>query len=230
MRPATGFASLAGQAEARMIPRKSSEAHEEPARPGARAAGKARSRQSLMDAAKRQFMQHGYEGATIRDIASAAGLSTGAVFASFTDKSDLFNEVLLADLEEQVELMRRAALGGGAAAERLASVLEAGYRRQLPQLELLRAAVSVSWSRGLTGDLGDRPVRAAVMEQLHEVLRSGQAKGEIKPDAKLDLIAETLWDCYIRSYRLALYESWGVERLVERLRGQIELLLASQKA
>ena len=183
-----------------------------------------------MDAAKRLFMQHGYEGATIRDIASAAGLSTGAVFASFTDKSDLFNEVLLVDLEEQVELMRHASASAGSTVDRLAKVLEAGYRRQLPQLELLRAAVAVSWSRGLSGDLGDRPVRAAVMEQLNEVLRSGQAKGEIKPGAKLDLIAETLWDCYIRSYRLALYESWGLDRLVERLLGQIELLLASQRA
>ena len=34
---------------------------------------------------------------TIRDIAAAADLSTGAVFASFTDKADLFNEVIVAD-------------------------------------------------------------------------------------------------------------------------------------
>ena len=208
----------------------SSEASAEPSRHGVRAAGKARSRQSLLDAAKRLFVQRGYEGATIREIASAAGLSTGAVFASFTDKSDLFNEVLLVDLEEQVELMRQAGASAGSISERLVKVLEAGYRRQLPQLELLRAAVAVSWSQGLSGDLGDRPVRAAVVEQLQEVLSAGQAKGEIKRGANLDLIAETLWDCYIRSYRLALYESWGLDRLVERLRGQIELLLASQRA
>ena len=92
---------------------------------GVRAAGKARSRQSLLEAAKRLFMERGYEGATVRDIAAAAGLSTGAVFASFSDKSDLFNEVLLADLEEQVRLMRDAVAAPGPVAERLKRLLEA---------------------------------------------------------------------------------------------------------
>ena len=204
----------------------SSEASTDPRPQGVRAAGKARSRKSLLEAAKRLFMEHGYEGATVRQIASAAGLSTGAVFASFADKSDLFNEVLLADLEEQVALMHQASAGAGRTADRLTRTLEAGYRRQLPQLELLRAAVAVSWSQGLSGDLGDRPVRAAVIAQLRQHLASGVASGELKPGADVDLIAETLWDCYLQSYRLALYESWRLEALVERLEGQIELLLA----
>ena len=195
-----------------------------------RAAGKARSRQSLLDAAKRLFMERGYEGATVREIAAAAGLSTGAVFASFSDKSDLFNEVLLADLEEQVAQMRRAADAPGSTLERLTRVLDAGYERQLGQLELLRAAVAVSWSQGLSGELGDRPVRVAVIEQLHEVLKAGVDRGEIAAEADLDLIAETVWDCYIRSYRRALYESWGRQELNERLQRQVELLLAGQKA
>ena len=203
----------------------------EAARPqGARAAGKARSRKRLLEAAKRLFMQRGYEGATVREIAAAAGLSTGAVFASFADKSDLFNEVLLVDLEEQVALMQKAATASGTTAERLTRVLSAGYQRQLPQLELLRAAVAVSWSQGLSGELGDRPVRAAVIEQLSEVLQTGVEKGELKPQTDVPLIAETLWDCYLRSYRLALYESCGADTLVERLRRQVELLLAGQRA
>jgi AcrR family transcriptional regulator len=197
---------------------------------GVRAAGKARSRQSLLEAAKRLFMERGYEGATVREIAAAAGLSTGAVFASFSDKSDLFNEVLLADLERQVVLMREAAEAPGAVAERLKRVLDVGFKRQLGQLELLRAAVAVSWSQGLSGDLGDRPVRAAVIDRLREALLAGVEGGELKPGTDVELIAETLWDCYIRSYRRALYESWGFEQLSERLGRQVDLLLAGQRA
>ncbi len=197
---------------------------------GVRAAGKARSRKSLLEAAKRLFMERGYEGATVREIAAAAGLSTGAVFASFSDKSDLFNEVLLVDLEEQVRLMQEAVKVPGTTGERLTRLLSAGYERQLPQLELFRAAVAVSWSQGLSGELGDRPVRAAVIEQLRDVLKAGVEQGELKPTADLQLIAETLWDCYLRSYRLALYESWDAKTLVERLARQIELLLAGQRA
>lgn len=199
-------------------------------RPGSRAAGKARSRERLLDAGKRLFIERGYEGATVRDIAAAAGLSTGAVFASFSDKSDLFNEVLLVDLEEQVALMQRAAEAPGRTAERLTRALSAGYQRQLPQLELLRAAVAVSWSQGLSGDLGDRPVRAAVISQLIDILKAGVEAGELKSSSDVTLIAETLWDCYLRSYRLALYESWDEKKLVERLGRQVELLLAGQAA
>ena len=197
---------------------------------GVRAAGKARSRQSLLDAAKRLFMERGYEGATVREIAAAAGLSTGAVFASFSDKSDLFNEVLLADLEQQVILMREAAGAGGPVGERLKRVLDVGFQRQLKQLELLRAAIAVSWSQGLSGDLGDRPVRAAVIDRLQEALEAGVQSGELKPGTDVELVAETLWDCYIRSYRRALYESWGFEQLSLRLGRQIDLLLAGQRA
>ena len=197
---------------------------------GVRAAGKARSRQSLLDAAKRLFMERGYEGATVRDIAAAAGLSTGAVFASFSDKSDLFNEVLLADIEEQVRLMQGAVAEPGSTADRLKRLLDAGYERQLGQLELLRASVAVSWSQGLSGELGDRPVRAAVIEQLRHVLKEGVDRGELKAGADLGLVAETLWDVYIRSYRRALYESWGRAELCERLGQQIDLILAGQTA
>ena len=207
-----------------------SSSSEAPRQPGVRAAGKARSRQSLLDAAKRLFMERGYEGATVREIAAAAGLSTGAVFASFSDKSDLFNEVLLVDLEEQVAQMRSAAEGGGSTLERLTRLLDAGYERQLGQLELLRAAIAVSWSQGLSGELGDRPVRAALIGQIRAVLKSGMESGELNAKADLDLIAETLWDCYIRSYRMALYQSWGRQQLSERLARQIELLLDGQRA
>jgi AcrR family transcriptional regulator len=214
--------------DSRTLYSQSSEAPDTPR--GVRAAGKARSRQSLLAAAKRLFMERGYEGATVREIAAAAGLSTGAVFASFSDKSDLFNEVLLADLEEQVRLMREAVAAPGPTTERLKRLLEAGYERQLPQLELLRAAVAVSWSQGLSGELGDRPVRAAVIGQLRDVLKTGVEKGELKKDTDLDLISETLWDVYIRSYRRALYESWGRPELSQRLGQQIEVILAGQTA
>ena len=62
-------------------------------RPNQRALAKLRTREKILAAAKALFAEHGYEAATIRDIARQAGMSTGAVFASFTDKSDLFTEI-----------------------------------------------------------------------------------------------------------------------------------------
>ncbi len=197
---------------------------------GVRAAGKARSRQNLLNAAKRLFMERGYDGATVRDIAAAAGLSTGAVFASFSDKADLFNEVLLADMAVQIAAMREVALEDGSIDQRLLRLLSVGYRHQLGQVELLRAALAVSWSQGLNGELGDRPIRRAVLDQIREGLAAAVARSELKRDADIDLISETIWDCYVRNYRHALFEGWGFDQLVAHMGRQIDLLLAGQRA
>jgi AcrR family transcriptional regulator len=197
---------------------------------GVRAAGKARSRQNLLDAAKRLFMERGYDGATVRDIAAAAGLSTGAVFASFSDKADLFNEVLLTDIAVQTEAMRAAAYQDGPVDERILNLLTVGYRHQLGQVELLRAALAVSWSQGLKGELGDRPIRRAVMDQIREVIQAAVGKGELKADADVDLISEMVWDCYVRNYRRALFEGWGLDQLLGLMRRQVSLLLTGQRA
>ena len=193
---------------------------------GVRAAAKARTRQRLIESAKQLFMERGYEGATVRDIAAAAGLSTGAVFASFADKVELFNEVLLVDGEAQCELMARAAEEPGRARERLVRVLSAAYRYQLAQIELLRAAIAVSWSQGLVGDLGDRPIRKGATEIIRDLLARGLADGELSQDSDLDIVTETIWDCFIGNYRHAMFGDQDPERLTDRLQRQIDLIVA----
>lgn len=59
-----------------------------------RAAAKARTYQKVKDAAAALFAaEGGYEAATIRTIAKAAGMSTGAVFANFADKAALYSAI-----------------------------------------------------------------------------------------------------------------------------------------
>jgi AcrR family transcriptional regulator len=47
-------------------------------------------RQNLLRAAARLFALKGYDGASITDIASEAGLSTGAIYAHYASKAELF--------------------------------------------------------------------------------------------------------------------------------------------
>jgi hypothetical protein len=54
---------------------------------------KAATRAKVLDAAGVAFRTLGYERSTIRDIAHMAEMSTGAVFASFKDKADLYRAV-----------------------------------------------------------------------------------------------------------------------------------------
>lgn len=53
-------------------------------------------RQQLIDAALHQFAEKGYDGASIRDIAGAAGVTEGLVYHYFHNKEHLFEEVLKA--------------------------------------------------------------------------------------------------------------------------------------
>ncbi len=52
-----------------------------------------RTRAELLDAAGRVFADKGYEGASVGDVAAAAGYTKGAVYANFGSKEDLFLEL-----------------------------------------------------------------------------------------------------------------------------------------
>ena len=63
---------------------------EQPKRLNRRQAAKVRTRQRVFDSAETLFNDVGFERATIRAIAKGAGMSTGAVFANFEDKTALY--------------------------------------------------------------------------------------------------------------------------------------------
>lgn len=193
---------------------------------GRRAAAKARTREKLLQSAKSLFMTHGYDGATMRDIANDAGLSTGAVFANFADKADLFNEVILSDFQRQYERMTGLVPTEAPVDERLLNLLASAYEFHLSQLPLLQAGISVSWSQGLNGELGDRPARQAVIGFMAEVIQDGVQRGELRNGFDTQLAAEIVWDCYLGNYRGAVFGGWDLAELKRRLSLQIAMILA----
>ena len=59
-----------------------------------RAQRKEMTRELLLDAAIDVFAEKGYNGASLDDVADAAGFTKGAVYSNFTRKSDLFRALL----------------------------------------------------------------------------------------------------------------------------------------
>lgn len=59
------------------------------AKPGGAGTRAVDTRSRILDAAFRTFSEHGYAGATLDDVAAAAGLTKGAVYWHFTGKDDL---------------------------------------------------------------------------------------------------------------------------------------------
>ena len=55
---------------------------------------KAATAAKVLKAARDYFIAEGWDGATIREIARRAGMSTGAVFANYEDKAELFTAAM----------------------------------------------------------------------------------------------------------------------------------------
>lgn len=48
----------------------------------------------LLECAKAEFLEKGFEGASLRVIAAAAGTSTNSIYVRFSDKAGLFNAII----------------------------------------------------------------------------------------------------------------------------------------
>jgi TetR/AcrR family transcriptional repressor of mexJK operon len=57
-------------------------------------------RASILDAAKRLFIEQGYQGVSMDQIAAAAGVSKLTVYSHFGDKETLFSEAITAKCQE----------------------------------------------------------------------------------------------------------------------------------
>ncbi|MFC4373718.1 TetR/AcrR family transcriptional regulator [Nocardia halotolerans] len=61
-------------------------------------------RSQILDGARRCFAEYGYEGATVRRLEEAIGLSRGAIFHHFRDKDALFFALAKDDAERMAEV------------------------------------------------------------------------------------------------------------------------------
>ena len=59
-------------------------------------------RAAILDAAKRMFTRHGFEGVSMDQIAAEAGVSKLTVYSHFGDKETLFSAAITAKCEEQL--------------------------------------------------------------------------------------------------------------------------------
>jgi AcrR family transcriptional regulator len=63
----------------------------------------------VLECAKREFMEKGYQDASLRVIARNAGTSTGSIYRRFTDKAELFDAVVRNTLDDLDNILQRQA-------------------------------------------------------------------------------------------------------------------------
>src|SRR5437660_5841827 len=129
---------------------------------------KAYTRERLLDAARRVFASNGFHGASVEEIAAAAGFSTGALYSNFGGKEDLFLALMEREIDEHAHEIAAAVAARPSVAERAAGGAEkwmAMIERE-PELVLL---FTEFWAYGVR-EPNVRPEIAARFAKVQEML------------------------------------------------------------
>ena len=92
---------------------------------------RAATRERLLDAARSVFAASGFHGASVEEIAAAAGFSTGALYSNFEGKEDLFLALMEREIDEQAREIAAAVAARPSVAERAAG----GARQWMAMIE-----------------------------------------------------------------------------------------------
>lgn len=158
----------------------------------------------MLEAARDLFNEIGYEETTIRAVAERAGVSVGSVFTTFASKADVLSQVmddrvdaLYSELEHVARHMR------GSVPDRLCSLFAIHYDFECRRVRLFLAHIAASFSPSLESSTVPYGRNERFKVMIVEMLRDGQTKGEVRDDADLELILDTLMGAYAWNYRLA---------------------------
>ncbi len=133
-------------------------------------------------AARRHFLLHGYDGASMRDIAADAGITIATLYFHCGTKEQLLFDVLEERTQELLSGSQAAvARSTGSWAARLRAAIQ--FLVDFVTSGDEGAAISTSELRGLAGDLRERHLatRNAYEHHLRELVRGGIAAGEFEP-------------------------------------------------
>lgn len=117
-------------------------------------------------------------GASMEDIAAAAGVSRQTIYAHFPSRELLLNSVVARATEEVSAVFAEAGLADLPPAEALARLLERGWA--------VAARYPFLWHLPPVSAADDRDRHGPVVERLQEIIRSGQERGDFDDSQPAD--------------------------------------------
>src|SRR5271166_6381749 len=151
---------------------------------------KANTRERLLSAARTVFASSGFHGASVEEIASRAGFSTGALYSNFDGKEDLFLVLMEREINDHAREISAAVRERASVAERATG----GARQWMTMIEREPEVLLLFmefWAYGVR-DARVRPKVAARFAQMRELLTRLIVDGVREFDLELALPAEQL--------------------------------------
>src|SRR4029077_7846599 len=151
---------------------------------------KANTRERLLAAARSAFASSGFHGASVDEIASRAGFSTGALYSNFNGKEDLFLVLMEREINEHAREIAEAVRERASVAERATG----GARQWMTMIERepeLLLLFMEFWAYGVR-DPRVRPKVAAQFAQVRQMLTKLVEDGAREFELELAIPAEQL--------------------------------------
>jgi AcrR family transcriptional regulator len=147
-------------------------------------------RERVLAAAREVFLARGYHGATVEQIAEAAGFSTGVVYSQFGGKADLFLALLEARIEQRIR-DNAAVVASVDGRNGLVRLLEhtAQVTFAEPEWGLLVLEFRVHAARDPELNARYSRAHARTVNGLADVLTSAGATGGLAPEELAEVIA-----------------------------------------
>jgi AcrR family transcriptional regulator len=173
----------------------------------------------ILTAAAEQFADHGYDGASLNHILTAAGLSKGAAYYYFEDKADLFRTICHR-YWEQVQSMLLMDIGQLEASSYWPEMLALGRRVFEFHLSSPWALAAGKAMMRLHADARPNPIIDEMAKPLIDWMKAWLAQGQLVGTIRTDVETELLiaWVMALDS----VSDSWMMARWQPEAREEME--------
>ena len=196
---------------------------------GLRETRKQATRARVLAAARDLFEEVGYEAATIRLIATRAGVATGSVFTTFENKQAILQAAMAERLDMlHAELSRIIPHLRGSCVDRIRSIMAVHYNFAMERPRLFTAYVAISFDWASVNSPSSFGRNPKLRDMLAEAMREGITSGEVRPDLDVELFLDVMLASYGFNYRRAGEED--ALQLTARFDRQLGLLFEGAKA
>ena len=158
---------------------------------------KAATRATLLETARRQFAEKGFERTTIRDIAREAGVALGTIFNHFADKEALLIASAIDDLGGANRRAWTTVSPHAPVREKMLHLATEGYRAWLRRPSISRVLIrEMCFTSGPERDELRALDRDAIAE-MAALLEEAKASGEVRADVDSHLAVKTAFSVYL---------------------------------